>query len=200
MQRARAAHVHELLVVVQVEAVEVGALAPLDLRDAHDLALQHFQRLARARLDDVTGQAFAPVRQRRQVGLRSGELKLRTGLDDPPELSLPFSCRVAGTLAVEPSNPYFDLLAAGGQKVVLTVKSSQPNFRLLAADVLDGPFSASFSGQPGGPYRVELSFLAEHAPAEARGASGHVRLRTTDRSEPERTLDLFALGRAAAAP
>ncbi len=49
---AGAAAMHELLVVVQVEAVEVGALAALDLLDAQDLALQQFDRLAGPRLED----------------------------------------------------------------------------------------------------------------------------------------------------
>ena len=38
MHRAGAAAMHELLVVMQIEAVEVDALAALDLLDAQDLA------------------------------------------------------------------------------------------------------------------------------------------------------------------
>jgi len=43
---------HELLIVMQVEAIEIGALAALDLLDAQDLPLQQFDRLAGAWLDD----------------------------------------------------------------------------------------------------------------------------------------------------
>ncbi|HEY2410319.1 MAG TPA: DUF1573 domain-containing protein [Polyangiaceae bacterium] len=131
------------------------------------------------------------------VGMRSGELRVRTGLVDPSELSLPFSCQVTGTLELDPSNPYFDLLSTRGQKLEITVKSAQPAFRVLAADVLDGPFRASLSGVPGGAYRVTLTYLPAQATPDARGVLGHLRLRSTDRSEPEKTVDLFAFGRAA---
>jgi len=49
---AGAAAMHELLVVMQIEAIEVGALAALDLLDAQDLPLQQFDRLAGAGLDE----------------------------------------------------------------------------------------------------------------------------------------------------
>ena len=52
VQVARAAGVEELLVVVQVEAVEVGALPAVDLLDAQDLPAPQLERLAGARLDD----------------------------------------------------------------------------------------------------------------------------------------------------
>jgi hypothetical protein len=44
---------HKFLVVVEIEAIEVDALAALDLLDAQDLTSAHFDRLAGARLDHV---------------------------------------------------------------------------------------------------------------------------------------------------
>ena len=46
MHGAGTAAMHELLVVVQVEAIEIDALQPLDLLDAKDLPRFDFQRLA----------------------------------------------------------------------------------------------------------------------------------------------------------
>ena len=50
VHRAGPPAMHELLVVVQVEAVEVDALAAFDLLDAQDLALEELHRLAGAGL------------------------------------------------------------------------------------------------------------------------------------------------------
>jgi len=50
-----AAAMHEFLVVMQVEAVEIGALAAFDLFDAQDLALEQFDRFAGAGLEDNFG-------------------------------------------------------------------------------------------------------------------------------------------------
>src|ERR1700730_9550444 len=55
VHRAGAAAMHELLVVVQVEAIEIGALAAFDLLDAQDLSFQQLDRLAGAGLDDEFG-------------------------------------------------------------------------------------------------------------------------------------------------
>jgi len=135
------------------------------------------------------------------VGTRIGQIKVATGLTDPPELDLPFSYTVRGTLSVEPSNPFFDLAAPSGRELELRVESSQPGFRLLAADVLDGPFRAALVRKgresAGAPERVSLKFLAERARGDERGALGHLRLRSTDRSEPEKVVTLMAFGSAA---
>src|SRR6202022_606446 len=52
---AGTAAMHELLVVMQIEAIEIGALAPFDLLDPPDLAFQQCDRLAGAGLDDEFG-------------------------------------------------------------------------------------------------------------------------------------------------
>ena len=162
--------------------------AHLSLRDTPDAGLA---------LEVVHGDAgdrLAIVAPGHPVGTRIGELRVATGLDDPTELALPFSYSVTGTLKVEPSNPYFDLLSTRGRQVELTVSSSQAGFRLRAADVLDGPFQASLVGSPSGAYHVAVTFLRERANGEQRGTLGHLRLRSNDRSEPEKVLTLMALG------
>src|SRR4051794_20923689 len=65
MHRPGAAAMHEFLVVVQVEAIEVHALQALDLRDAKDLPSLDLERLAGSRLenhlpDDFAGRHRAP--------------------------------------------------------------------------------------------------------------------------------------------
>jgi hypothetical protein len=130
------------------------------------------------------------------VGTRIGVIKVATGLPEPAKLALPFSYTVHGTLAVDPSNPFFDLLAANGSNLELRVASTQPDFRLQAVDVIEGPFQASFLGSPGGAYRVAVKFVAARANGEQRGTLGHLRLRSNDRSEPEKVVPLMAFGRA----
>jgi Protein of unknown function (DUF1573) len=147
-------------------------------------------------LHEAGGDKLAVHALGRAVGTRIGEIKVATGLDDPAELGLPFSFTVVGTLVVDPSNPYFDLLRAGGRRVELRVASAQPGFRVLGADVLDGPFQASFLGSPGGTYRVAVTFLPERVQGEQRGTLGHLRVRSNDRSEPTKELTLMAFGRA----
>ena len=58
VHRAGAAAMHEFLVVVEIEAVEVDALAALDLLDAQDLTSAHFDHLADARLDHMLENDF----------------------------------------------------------------------------------------------------------------------------------------------
>src|SRR5260370_11667817 len=63
VHRAGAAAMHELLVVMQVEAIEIGALAALDLLDAQDLSFQKLDRLAGAGLQNKFGK-YLPRRHR----------------------------------------------------------------------------------------------------------------------------------------
>src|SRR5450432_5336 len=55
VHRPGAAAMHELLVVMQVEAIEVGTLAAFDLLDAQDLTFQKLDRLAGAGRHDEFG-------------------------------------------------------------------------------------------------------------------------------------------------
>src|ERR1700722_12154638 len=59
VHRAGAPAMHELLVVMQVEIIEVGALAAFGLLDAQDLSFKEFDRLAGAGLQNMFEQNFA---------------------------------------------------------------------------------------------------------------------------------------------
>ena len=47
----------------------------------------------------------------RKPGTNAGNLILATGLDRPREIAIPYTCKVAGTLLVSPTNPYFVILS-----------------------------------------------------------------------------------------
>src|SRR5260221_5857805 len=68
MHRAGPPAMHELLVVMQVEAVEIGALTALDLLDAQDLAFEELDGLAGAGLEHVLEESAAPAHR---TGARS---------------------------------------------------------------------------------------------------------------------------------
>jgi hypothetical protein len=64
MDYTGAARVEKFLVVVQIEAVEIGALAAFNLLDSQDLAPQKLYRLAGARLHDEFIDDVAPAHDR----------------------------------------------------------------------------------------------------------------------------------------
>lgn len=45
----------------------------------------------------------------KKVGQHVGNLIVSTGLDRPKEIAMPYACKVAGTLEVSSTNPYFNL-------------------------------------------------------------------------------------------
>jgi hypothetical protein len=59
MHVPRAAGVEEFFVIMQIEAVEIGALAAFDLGDAQNLALHQLYGFASSRLHDEFVQDFA---------------------------------------------------------------------------------------------------------------------------------------------
>ena len=65
MHRPRAPAMHEFLVVMQIEAIEIDALQALDLLDAQDLARQQLDGLAGARLHHPFEQDLALGSSRR---------------------------------------------------------------------------------------------------------------------------------------
>jgi len=67
---AGAAAMHELLVVMQVEGVEVGTLAAFDLLDAQDLAFQQFDCLASAGLQEMFGNDLAAAHRAVSASVR----------------------------------------------------------------------------------------------------------------------------------
>lgn len=151
-------------------------------------------------LETVAGASQPTLRIRAQgkpVGTRTGMLRVTTGLDRPSEILLPWSCRVLGTLSIAPTNPYFDLLAPGGNHVNIDVWSSDSNFRVRSVRVVEGPFNASFSrGDARGHYRVSVTLDAPRAATGARGSLGKLQIQSSDHSEPQKEVELFAFGSA----
>ncbi len=151
-------------------------------------------------LEVVAGASQPTLRihaQGKPVGTRTGMLKISTGLDRPSEILLPWSCRVTGSLSIAPTNPYFDLLAPGGDHVNIDVWSSDSNFRVRSVRVIEGPFNATFSrASAPGHYQVSVTLDAQRAAAGARGSLGKLQIQSTDHSEPDKEVELFAFGSA----
>lgn len=129
------------------------------------------------------------------VGVHHGELAFKTGLAEPAEIRLPYSCKVVGTLEVSPTNPYINLRVSGDKAVVVEVRSTQPGFAVRSAEIVDGPFSAAVSRDPDAVYRIKVSVLQAKLADETRSAVGTLRIVSNDRSEPRKELPLFGFGR-----
>jgi hypothetical protein len=136
----------------------------------------------------------------KKVGVHVGNIVLTTNLPRPRELTLPYSCEVAGSLVVSPSTPYFDLRAPGAPAREIAVHSSQPGFSVRAVRVAEGPFSASFARRDAGNYTVTVSVEPERITSDARATLGRLLILSNDRAEPEKELPLFAFGAVNHAP
>jgi hypothetical protein len=131
----------------------------------------------------------------RRPGTNVGNLILATGLERPQEIAIPYTCKVAGTLLVSPTNPYFNLKVSGPKVVNVDVRSSQPGFEVQAVHVTDGPFTASFERADAGAFRVKVTVLEQLVDEEASSATGKLVILSNDRTEPKKELELFGLGR-----
>jgi hypothetical protein len=130
-----------------------------------------------------------------RVGMHAGSISLKTGLAEPPVLSLSWGCRVPGTLEVNPSTPYFNLKVSGERAVIVEVKSAQPDFTVRRVRIKDGPFSATFEpSEQRGAYHVVIKTLDEKIPDETRGLSGTLLIESNDRREPLKEVPLFGFG------
>jgi hypothetical protein len=135
----------------------------------------------------------------KRAGQGVGNVVVSTGLPDPKELVLYYGWKVPGHLTVTPSNPYFDLRQPGGHVVELSVASTRSDFRLLRAEVVDGPFAAqiappSVAARAGGPIRTVEVRVVESARSDRRGFLGKLVLFSNDPAEPRKEVPLFALG------
>jgi hypothetical protein len=132
----------------------------------------------------------------KRVDRRVGRVLVSTGLVQPKELSLPYAWRVRGNLEVSPSNPYFNLRDPDAQERTVTVTSARPDFRLLEAAVIAGPFQARIERGPAAMrgYVVRISVVESGIPPGERGVQGKLLLVSNDPAEPKKELPLFALG------
>ena len=135
-------------------------------------------------------------------GTHVGNLVFETGLEAPPRLLLPYSCRVRGTLQVEPTNPYFNLRVSGPKRVRLLVRSTEPGFRVDTAEIVQGPFATRILARgvaeealPSDAVAIEISVREQELSSATRGYHGLLRIHSTDRSEPVKEVSLFAFGK-----
>jgi hypothetical protein len=136
----------------------------------------------------------------KKAGTHAGNLIVSTGLARPKEIGMPYTCKVAGTLEVSPTNPYFNFKLSGPKLVSIEVRSSQPGFQVYGARVLQGPFAASVEGPVGdNTFHVQVRVLEDRVADQSRAAQGKVLILSNDRTEPEKELPLFGFGKLNAA-
>lgn len=130
-----------------------------------------------------------------KVGSNVGNIVISTGLVRPKEVAISYECRVTGTLAINPTNPVFNLKVSGTKAVTIDVRSSQPNFEVMGVNVVEGPFAASFGHAPEGPsFLVKVTVLDDQIDDETRGVTGKLIIISNDRTEPQKEVPLFGLG------
>ena len=131
-----------------------------------------------------------------KAGMHAGNIVVTTGLARPKEIAIPYACKVAGTLEVSPTNPYFNLKLPGPKLVSIEVRSSQPGFQVHGVRVLEGPFAASVEGPVGeNAFRVQVRVLEDRVPDESRASLGKVLILSSDRTEPKKEIPLFGFGK-----
>ncbi|MBN1609051.1 MAG: hypothetical protein JW940_20655 [Polyangiaceae bacterium] len=131
-----------------------------------------------------------------RVGMHAGSMVVDTGIADKPQLTLSWGCRVPATLAIEPSNPYFNLRVSGDRPTTIVVRSSQSGFRVGSARIIEGPFRATL-GRPGpdGSTPVTVRVNNDEIPDEARAVTGRLLIESSDEREPRKEVPLFGFGK-----
>jgi hypothetical protein len=132
--------------------------------------------------------------QGRKVGHNVGNLFITTGLDNPKDVAIPYECNVGGTLEVNPSNPVINLKKSGPKLVTIDVRSTQPNFEVMAAKIIEGPFTASFEPVADGTFRVKVTAVDDRIDDESRAVTGKIIIVSNDHTEPQKKVPLFGFG------
>jgi hypothetical protein len=132
------------------------------------------------------------------AGVRTGQVVVTTNLDEPPRVSLLYSLRVPSHVTVRPSNPVFDLRDARERERRLEVIGLGPDFRVMTARILAGPFRASIESDGTdtdgvATIRVRVDEAAIGSSTE-RGFLGKLRIRGNDPTQPAADVPLFAMG------
>jgi hypothetical protein len=131
-----------------------------------------------------------------KVGVNVGRVLVSTGLDQPAEIGLPYTMKVTGNVRVSPTNPTFNLRDPEARLNTLTVTSARADFRLLSADVVDGPFAAVIERGQGasGGYAVRVSVVTARVARGEHGVMGKLVLVSNDPAEPRKEIPLFGMG------
>jgi hypothetical protein len=176
------------------ELLLVGTLAPsarLKLIDSEDPT-------PRVELLAPTERDAARLRvtlKAERVETRVARVRIATGLSEPSELSVLVTWRVASSLSIEPSNPYFNLREAPPHELTLRVKSRRGTLLVQAVQVTEGPFEASLQPETAaGIAAIRVRVLDHKVPPGVRGTLGKLLIISNDPSEPRKLVPLFALG------
>ena len=133
-----------------------------------------------------------------RAGVRTGQVVVGTGLDEPRRLALLYSLRVPSHLTVTPSNPVFDLRDPAGRERRLEVRGRGPDFRITAVAILSGPFRGTLESDgdaTGGVAAIRLRVdEAAIGASTQRGFLGKLRIGSNDPDQPTADVPLFAMG------
>ena len=182
-----------------------GATSSKDVRLTGELALDAKPTIVGVEGDAVVAMLLPPAGARasgirltlagQRAGQGVGHVVVSTGLPDPKEVVLYYGWRVPGNMTVSPSNPIFTLRLSGPHLVEIAVGSSRPDFRLRAAEVVAGPFSARvLPGGAAGRYTVQVEVVEAGVANGQRGFLGKLVLHSNDPAEPRKEVPLLALG------
>jgi len=133
-----------------------------------------------------------------RAGVRTGQVVVGTGLDEPARLTLLYSLRVPSNVTVTPSNPVLDLRDPAGRERRLEVRGRDPDFRVTAVAILSGPFRGileSDGDTTGGVASIRLRVdEAAIGASTQRGFVGKLRIGSNDPDQPTADVPLFAMG------
>jgi Protein of unknown function (DUF1573) len=131
-----------------------------------------------------------------KVGRGNGTVKITTGIEKVPELTVRFNTTVMGNVEMRPRALYFDNRSANGKERVLRVTSKRDDFKLTAAKVLEGPYEAKISKpETGAGFEVRVTLKAgDDTKAgdknNAAGLNGKLQLVSNDPLEPKLEVPL----------
>jgi len=133
-----------------------------------------------------------------RAGVRTGQVVVTTGIDEPARLTLLYSLRVPSRITVTPSNPIFDLRDPSGRERLLQARGRGPDFRVAAVEIVHGPFRAAIesdgtttAGAAAIRVRVDETAICG---SPQRGFLGKLRIRDNDPTQPTTDVPLFAMG------
>ncbi|MFW5738944.1 MAG: DUF1573 domain-containing protein, partial [Myxococcota bacterium] len=153
-------------------------------------------KVAEKKEGDETKQGLRFTFKGTKVGRGNGTVKLKTGVEKVPELTVRFNTVVTGNLQLRPRALYFDNRSSHGKERVLRVTSKRDDFKLLSAKVLEGPYKAEITKPDTGvgyEVRVTLNSSEDNKKTDdktPRSLNGKLELVSNDPLEPKLEVPL----------